>query len=179
LRALLERHDPDSAVRIPATDTQRLTRAIELVYRGGTSWSVRLDGEGRWSRGEERYPSLKIGLDLKRPRHRERLDARVDGFFDAGLVDEVRRLRERGVSRAANAFQAIGYREVLRAIEAGCDPEDVRDDVRRNTRRYAKRQRTWFRGEPEVLWLDAELGREVLVERVVRLWRGSFPGPVD
>jgi tRNA dimethylallyltransferase len=173
LQALLERQDPDSAERIPATDTQRLIRALELIHRGGTSWSKRLDAGGSWSRGPGRYPSLKIGLDMERERHRERLDGRVDAFFEAGLVAEVRRLLERGVPRTANAFKALGYREVLRAIEAGCDPEGVRDEVRRNTRRYAKRQRTWFRREPAVLWLDAELDRETLVERVVSGWLGS------
>ena len=98
------------------------------------------------------------------------LDARVDRFFEAGLVDEVRMLLARGVPRGCNAFKAIGYREVLNAIERGLDPETVRAEVRRSTRRYAKRQRTWFRSEPNVVWLDADTARETLSEQITELW---------
>jgi len=71
----------------------------------------------------------------------------------------------------ANAFKAIGYREVLRAVQRGADPESVRDEVRKHTRRYAKRQRTWFRAEPGVVWLDAAQPTRAIGLRVVELWR--------
>jgi tRNA dimethylallyltransferase len=172
LRRWLRRHDPASERRIPAADVQRLVRAIELVGGGGASWSDRLRDGGTWATGVERYRSLKIGLDMDREQHGARLDARVDGFFEAGLVGEVRTLLQRGIRQEANAFKAIGYREVLRAIDRGEDPEAVRDEVRRNTRRYAKRQRTWFRAEPGVVWLDAATEATALAERIAELWRG-------
>jgi tRNA dimethylallyltransferase len=169
LRRWLARRDADSERRIPAGDVQRLVRAIELAHPGGASWSDRLRREGSWSSGVERYRAVKIGLDIEPERHRALLDARVDRFFEAGLVAEVQGLLERGLPSDANAFKAIGYREVLRAMRLGEDPEGVRDEVRRNTWRYVKRQRTWFRGEPGVTWLAATPGASPAA-RVVELW---------
>ncbi len=167
----LGRRDPDTARRLRPGDMQRLVRAIELACGDGANWSERLQQAGTWSSGQERYRTLKIGLDMARELHHERIDTRVDGFFAAGLVAEVEELLRRGVPREANAFKAIGYREVLRALQVGTDPESVRDEVRRNTRRYAKRQRTWFRAEPGTVWLDAADEPSAIGRRVVDLWR--------
>lgn len=169
LHRMLGRLDPASAERLAPGDTQRIVRAIELASAGST-WSARLRTGGTWASGSDRYPALKIGLDLERDALVRRLDARVDRFFDAGLEAEVRRLLERGVPRSANAFKAIGYREVLAAIDAGRETGDVRDEVKRSTRRYAKRQRTWFRKEPGVVWLDAGLDPRDQAERVIEEW---------
>ena len=171
LHRWLSRADPPSAARLKPRDTQRLVRALELALTGELTWSERLRSEGTWADGRERYDALKIGLDMGRPALATRLDARVDRFFDAGLVDEVRGLLEAGVPREANAFKAIGYREILAAIDRGEDPELQRDAVKRHTRRYAKRQRTWFRSEPAVVWLDAAADRRFLLERAAELWR--------
>lgn len=176
LRGWLRRQDPESEARIPAGDVQRLMRAIEMVRSDGTAWGDRIRETGSWSESEERYRALKIGLDMERERHQARLAARVDRFFDAGLVAEVRALLRQGVPREANAFKAIGYHEVLRAIDQAEEPHDVREKVRRNTRRYARRQRTWFRSEPGVVWLDAALERGELVARIVELWQSRTSG---
>lgn len=162
--------DPVSAARLPPADTQRIVRALELALGGGGTWSRRLSGQGTWSSGRERYGSLKVGLDMDRGLLWERLAARVDGFFAAGLVDEVRSLLADGVPASANAFRAIGYREVLAALLAGKDPEAFRDAVKSSTRRYAKRQRTWFRKEGGIIWLDAAEGPERLAVRVGSRW---------
>jgi tRNA dimethylallyltransferase len=146
-------------------------RAIELARGQGGNWSERLRAEGTWSKRSERYVSLKIGLGMDRGRHRARLDLRVREFFKAGLVREVEGLLQRGIPREANSFKAIGYAEVLRAIQRRCDPERVCEEVQRNTWRYAKRQRTWFRSEPDVLWLDAETPRDDLVREISSRWR--------
>jgi tRNA dimethylallyltransferase len=170
LHRWLGRLDPDSAARLPSGDVQRLARAVEFALLAGGTWSQRLSTEGTWHEGGERYRTLKIGLTMNRQRLYELLDARVDRFFDSGLIDEVRGLLARGVSPEANAFKAIGYREVLAALREGRDAAGVREDVQRSTRRFAKRQMTWFRREPEVVWLDAEAGAEELAERVVESW---------
>jgi tRNA dimethylallyltransferase len=170
LRGWLLRHDPASAARIGEGDVQRLVRAVELS-RAGASWSERLRRSGTWQAPAERYRSLKIGLDLAREELEARLSARVLSFFAAGLVEEVQGLLQSGVPRSANAFKAIGYREVLEALDAGRDPAAVHDEVCRNTRRYAKRQRTWFRSEPDVIWLDASAPVEALAGRAASLWR--------
>jgi len=170
LHRWLSRLDPESARRLAPGDGQRIVRALELALSDDATWSERLRDEGSWAAGVERYDALKIGLDGDRERLARRLDERVDRFFEAGLVEEVRGLLALGVPSRANAFKAIGYREVLAALEQGRDPAEARDEVRRNTRRYAKRQRTWFRKEPGVTWLDAESEPADLARRVAELW---------
>lgn len=162
--------DPVSAARLAPADAQRVIRAIELALAGGRSWSERLEREGTWKRAPERYATLKIGMDLERAELHQRIEARVKRFFERGLVEEVRDLLARCVPPTANAFKAIGYREVLAALIAGRDPLEVRDDVVRATRRYSKRQRTWFRREPGILWLDAAEGPESAASRIAGLW---------
>jgi len=176
LHRLLARLDPESASRLPPGDTQRVVRALELACAPGPTWSQRLRGSGTWSRSGERYAALKLGLDLDRAVHRHRLAHRVDGFFSAGLVDEVERLISGGVPPTANAFKAIGYREVVRARAEGTDPRGERDAIVAATVRLAKRQRTWFRKEPDVSWLDAALSDEILLERVHGAW-AAFASP--
>lgn len=165
--------DPASAARIPPSDTQRIVRAFEVAIATGVPWSETLRRNGTWEAERDIWAALKIGLDLPRDLLARRLDERVGVFFGAGLVDEVRRLLEAGIPPEANAFKAIGYREVLEALRASRDLAAVPDLVRRNTRRYAKRQRTWFRKEPDVVWLGAEERTDVLADRVVALWRGG------
>jgi tRNA dimethylallyltransferase len=166
LRRYLERADPASAQRVPASDVQRTLRAIELARSGGGTWSERLERYGRWSTQAEREVALKVGLDAPREWLNARLDRRVEEFFRHGLVEEVRGLLAAGVPPEANAFKGLGYREVLAALRHGVDPQAVVEDVQRNTRRYAKRQRTWFRHEPGVWWLDADESCEVLAEQI-------------
>jgi tRNA dimethylallyltransferase len=170
LHRLLARCDPESARRLPPRDAQRVVRALEIAFAGGARWSERLREAGSWSSGVERYPSLKVVLDLPREVLAARLDARVDGFFARGLVAEVRDLLASGIPGTANAFKAIGYREVVRALAEGIDPASVVEEVRRATRRYAKRQRTWFRGERDALRLDGSPGVEATVRTILECW---------
>jgi tRNA dimethylallyltransferase len=170
LHRWLGRVDPPSAERLAPADTQRITRALEIALSGETTWSERLRDEGTWSRGTERFESLKIGLDLDTATLDARLGERVERFYEAGLVNEIRELLASGVPREANAFKAIGYREVLKAHEEGRNPFDARDEIARNTRRYSRRQRSWFRNEPGIVWLDAADGLERLAERILEMW---------
>jgi tRNA dimethylallyltransferase len=168
--------DPASAVRIRPADTQRVVRAIELALASDATWSARLASSGTWSAEGERYRALKFGLDLPRAELAERLAARVDAFLEGGLAGEVERLLASGVPETANAFKAIGYREVLEARAAGRDPKSARDAIVVATRRYAKRQRTWFRKEPGIVWLDAGAGLDRLADTVIAAWRAFAAG---
>ncbi len=170
LHRWLARLDPGSSARLERGDAQRIVRALEIAIRG-EPWSRRLAREGTWRAEEERYDTIKFGLDLERDALRRRLAERVDAFFAAGLVDEVRRLTAEGVPPGANAFKAIGYREVLAALAEGRDPRSERDAIVLATARYAKRQRTWFRGEPAITWLDASVPASELARRVADAWR--------
>jgi tRNA dimethylallyltransferase len=157
LHRWLARRDPASALRLGPGDTQ-------------------IAVQGTWARGVERYASCKLGLDLDRRTLHARLDARVDRFFENGLVEEVRALLRSGVHPSANAFKAIGYREAVSAIARGEDPAGVRAEVAAATRRYAKRQRTWFRGEPGVVWLDGARPSADVARDIETAWRAASGG---
>jgi tRNA dimethylallyltransferase len=177
LHRWLARRDPASAARLAPADTQRVVRALELAL-GGPSWSDRLAAAGTWAAGSERYASVKIGLDLGRGSLAQLLDARVARFFEAGLVAEVQGLLRAGLPPTANAFKAIGYREVLRALAGDGDLALALSRAQQATRRYAKRQRTWFRSEPGVLWLDAAAPAESLLDAALRAWREEGGGGI-
>jgi tRNA dimethylallyltransferase len=109
---------------------------------------------GRAPFGAERYEVVKVGLVMPSDLLTLRIDARVEEFFAAGLVEEVRALLESGVPREANALKALGYREVMRHLEGEMDLPAAAALVKANTRRYARRQLTWFRREPAVIWFQ-------------------------
>jgi tRNA dimethylallyltransferase len=176
LHRLLARLDAASAARLGPEDAQRIGRALELALSRGDTWSRSLERDGTWARPGERYRALKFALDLPRTVLAERLAARVDRFFAAGLVREVELLLAAGVPPAANAFKGIGYRDVLRALAAELDPQGTRDAVVVATRQYAKRQRIWFRKEAGLTWLDASSGIEPLSERITSAWN-ALPRP--
>ena len=165
--------DRESAERLPVGDRQRILRALEIAIRGDATWSRMLREAGTWSGGPERFASVKVGLDLDPLVLARRLDRRVERFFEDGLVEEVQSLLRAGIPAEANAFKAIGYRDVLEAILRRSDPQRTIGGVQRNTRRYAKRQRTWFRREPGVVWLDASTSRSALCDEIVRLWQAG------
>ena len=184
LHRVLGRLDPRTAGRIGPRDRQRLVRALEVRIASGRSLAALQ--HGGWE-GPDRWPTLRIGLSLDREALYARLDARVARFFERGLIDEVLwLLGSRGVRPDANALRAIGYREIVRACRRRPDgtwvfegdERPVRDEVARSTRRYAKRQMTWFRREPGVVWMDAEdpeLAGRCL--ETIRRWRRTFPSP--
>jgi tRNA dimethylallyltransferase len=141
-RELAERR-PDAAAAVRPTDAQRIVRALELLDAGHEPPS----GPQLWT-ADTRRPTLLAGLVMDREALRARIDARVDAMVAAGAADEVRAAAAAGAS--ATARKALGFEELLRG--------DV-DAMRRNTRRYAKRQLTWMRKLPGVLLLDVT-GRE-------------------
>jgi tRNA dimethylallyltransferase len=152
LHRLLREVDPDSARRLPPADIQRIVRALELA-RGGVRDAIGKPGE-EWD-GADRFPSVKVGLRRDREELERRIRDRVRGFFEAGLVEETRRLLER-YPPTANAFKALGYREVAAHLRGDSDLDAARESIVHNTVRYAKRQMTWFRKEPGVRWFDIE-----------------------
>jgi len=164
--------DPGTAARLPVADRQRVIRGLEIALTSEASWSVALDLAGTWDREGERYQAVKFLLTMERQLLVERIEQRVDRFFQAGLVKEVRDLLESGVSPRANAFKAIGYREVLETIREGRPAEECVEKVKIHTRQFSKRQRTWFRKEPGMIALDAAEPREKNLDAIVHAWDG-------
>lgn len=155
LHRMLRRVDPATASRLPERDRQRIARALEVFFSARRPLSSFI---GASPFGEDRYDAVKVGLMMRRDELHRRIDARVDGFFAAGLVEEVRGLLAAGCPPSANALKALGYREVLSHLRGECSLEEAVALTRRNTRRYAKRQWTWFRKEPGVTWFEIDPG---------------------
>lgn len=151
LHALLARRDPDAAALIHPNNVRRVVRALEMLETGA-SYARQAE---RFSVRESIFPTVFVGLTCERYALYSRIDARVDAMVDAGLLDEVRGLLEHGLRDALTAQQAIGYKELVPVLESGTDLAAAVDDIKRTTRRYAKRQLTWFRADPRVVWLDS------------------------
>jgi tRNA dimethylallyltransferase len=167
--------DPESAAATHPNNVKRVVRALEIYLCCGKS-KTELDRESRT--GELCYDATVIGLRYTdRALLYERIDRRVDGMLREGLLDEVRTLQEAGLfERSPTAAQAIGYKELLGYLRGECTMDDAVEQLKLATRRYAKRQMTWFRGRQYVRWIDADDGRgqvrplEDIVQDAVRLW---------
>ena len=143
--------DPDAAARLHPADEKRIIRALEVYAETGrTITQHNLDTQ----RIPPRYRPVWIGLDyLDRAVLYRRIDLRVDLMLQAGLLDEIRALLAIGVSPAATAMQAIGYKEFFGALDGSCTLEEAAALCKQRSRNYAKRQLTWFRRNPEIRWL--------------------------
>lgn len=150
LHDLLTRIDPQAAKKIATRDTQKIIRAIEMRLVAGKAIHE-IHGSGR--KGLQGYEVIKIGLMPDRDVLYRRIDARVQGMIASGWIDEVRDLMEGGVPREAKPFQFIGYAELREHVEGHLRLETAVESIQQSTRRYAKRQITWFRKEPGVQWL--------------------------
>jgi tRNA dimethylallyltransferase len=151
LRRILERLDPEAARRIGERDEPKLIRAIEVRLLSGKPLSA-LHREGQ--QPLEGYRTIKIGLMPPRAALYERIHRRAEAMVEAGWIDEVRQLVAAGVPETAKPFQFIGYREWRDYLEGQIGKEEALDRIRQATRRYAKRQITWFRRETGVRWLE-------------------------
>lgn len=143
--------DPESAEAIHPNNAKRVIRALEMAHEG-TSYAAQLSALGSIP---QVVPACMIGLQVDPEVLAERIDLRVDAMREAGLVEEVRRLMERGFGDSLTSKQAIGYKEIVEAIQGSITFDEAFDQVKRATRRYAKRQRTWFRRDGRIHWIDA------------------------
>jgi tRNA dimethylallyltransferase len=151
LHRVLVRFDPSSAARIHPADVQKLVRAVEvllLTRRPLSSWFE----EGR--QPLEGFRVLKLGLDPPRQALYERIDRRCEQMFSGGLIEEVSRVLSLGFPPGSKALEAHGYRQALQVLRSEASPREALESARQNTRRYAKRQWTWFRRDREIVWLQ-------------------------
>ncbi len=155
----LKRLDPETAQKLSPTDWVRILRALEVYYATGKPFS---ELAKRHSFAERRYPCLKIGLTLPREELYQRLDKRVDQMLEAGLLEEVKKLLQMGFSPELKPLRAIGYRHLIAYLRGEMDLEEAVRQMKRDTRRYAKRQLTWFRADPEVIWFRPEEKEKIL-----------------
>jgi tRNA dimethylallyltransferase len=153
LHARLAALDPAAAVRLHPHDRVRLIRAVEVCELSGQPLSVVQAAHGF------REPQIEcrvIGIGMERAALYARLDARCRRMVDQGLVDEVRSLWQRGYGPELSPLRSIGYREIGAYLRGECDLATALADMQRATRQFAKRQLTWFRGDPSVEWVEPD-----------------------
>jgi tRNA dimethylallyltransferase len=160
LHARLALLDPAAATRMEPTNGRRIVRALEVVTLTGSM-------PGALTSYGEHYPTTYLGVD--RPDLAQRIELRVDRMWDAGLVEEVRRLEGEGLREGVTASRALGYAQVLGALDGRWTLEQARTLTVTATRRFARRQRAWFRRDPRVHWLDPE--RDLLEQALSRTRR--------
>ncbi|MGD8267074.1 MAG: tRNA (adenosine(37)-N6)-dimethylallyltransferase MiaA [Desulfobacterales bacterium] len=159
LHAELRRRDPDSAARIHPNDRFRIIRALETLEATGRSLS---DLQRRHGFKEKRFATFKIGLEIDRDALYARINQRVEAMIAEGLVSEVQSLLDRGYHAELKPMQALGYRHIVDHLSGQTTWDETVTLMKRDTRRYAKRQFTWFKSDPEIVWSEPD--------DVARLW---------
>ena len=160
--------DPEAVTRAQQ-NPRRIIRALEVFYETGETITAH---NLRTQAIPPRYSPLWLGLDFD-PRQAlyDRIDLRVNLMLEAGLMNEIKALLASGIPGNCTAMQAIGYKEFVAALEGRCTIEEAADDVRQSSRRYAKRQLTWFRRNKEMNWLTRRdgVGTEEIIEKARQL----------
>jgi len=149
----LRQVDPETAERLHPNDTYRIIRALETIESSGRSISEHHQ-DHRFE--DEPFNALKIGLQMDRTALYDRIDQRVDIMIEAGLVDEVKKLLGQGYSADLKSMQSIGYRQVVDFIEGRLSWDECVRTLKRDTRRFAKRQFTWFGADRQIQWYEPD-----------------------
>ena len=150
LHARLAVLDPAAAAAILPGNGRRIVRALEVIELSGRPFSATLPDY------ESVYPVVLVGIELPRPALDRRIVYRVDQMWQLGLVDEVRRLEQAGLRDGRTASRALGYTQVLRFLAGDWSEEEAAAQTILSTRRFVRRQESWFRRDPRVAWLAAE-----------------------
>ena len=141
--------DPETFARIDQSNARRVVRAIEVIRTSGKPYS---EQRSKWNK---EHSGEWLGLSREREDLPRRINARVDAMFAAGLVEETQELLKRGLDENRTAMQAIGYRQVVEHLRGERDLQTTIDLIKQKTRRFAKRQGTWFRNQLQLRWIEA------------------------
>jgi tRNA dimethylallyltransferase len=166
--------DPASAELIHPNNVRRTIRALEML-ESGHSYADQAAG---FSDRRGVYDTRFIGITMARTALYERIDRRVETMLEDGLLEEVRALLDKGLRDALTAAQAIGYKELVPVLEGSADLETAIAQMKLATRRYAKRQITWFRADPRIAWIDVtEMSPEQVTSTALDLLESGTPSP--
>ncbi|MFE0458361.1 tRNA (adenosine(37)-N6)-dimethylallyltransferase MiaA [Kitasatospora sp. NPDC058965] len=152
LHARLAVADPAAAAAILTSNGRRIVRALEVIELTGRPFTASLPTNTAV------YPAVQLGVALPRPELDERITLRVDRMWQAGLPDEVRALEARGLREGLTASRALGYQQVLAQFAGECSEEEARAETVRATKRFARRQESWFRRDARIHWLERPAG---------------------
>ena len=154
LQEQVRKEDPEYFESVDRSNPQRLMRALELVKATGQRMSAMRRRQTR----QHPFRIVKIGLELPLEQLYQAIELRVDRMITDGLIEEVKGLRE---MRDLNALQTVGYQEVFSYLDGAYDLAEMVQVLKRNSRRYAKRQMTWFRNDPEIKWYRPDRWNEI------------------
>jgi tRNA dimethylallyltransferase len=162
----LKKVDPKASERIHRNDLVRIIRALEVYELTGKTITS-FQEEGIYEPFEMKF--VKVGLTLDRKKLYERIDRRVEKMISKGFLKEVEKLKKKGYSSELKAFKTVGYQELFSYLEGEIDFLSAVEKMKQNTRRYAKRQLTWFKKDKEIKWLNAE--KKDLIELILKYFR--------
>lgn len=167
LHAMLAQVDEKAALEIHANNVKRVIRALEFYHQTGQKISEHNEEERK---KESAYNSAYFVLNDERSHLYDRINRRVDLMFEAGLVEEVRALKNRGYTRDMVSMQGLGYKEIFACLDGECTLEEAKEIIKRDTRHFAKRQITWFKRERDVIWIEKQAygyKEEKILERML------------
>ncbi|MCI0706498.1 MAG: tRNA (adenosine(37)-N6)-dimethylallyltransferase MiaA [Ignavibacteriae bacterium] len=161
--------DPETAARMDATKPRRIVRALEVYYATGMPLSKFHAEQAQNSI----FEFIQFGLEWDRKELYQRINERVDRMVEQGLLDEVRALLNKGYSRSLNALNTVGYKEMFDYLEGKATLEESVELMKRNTRRFAKRQLTWFRADKRIRWVkcDGRTDFSLLATRIINSFK--------
>ncbi len=166
LHQRLKRLDPVAGRRIEPENVRRAVRALEVMELTGKRFS---EFRATWDKYESIYPLTIAGLTLPREELHRRIDGRVDHLIASGLVDEVKRLVVAGLRESLTSRQALGYAQLLDHLDGKISLEESILEIKRRTRRFARRQLSWFKADPRVRWFESDRvgAKEFLVQALI------------
>ena len=159
----LEELDPAAALAIDRANTRRIIRALEVIEITGQPFTANLPRED-----SSRYPdAIQFGLVMDREHLRDRIDLRVDRMWEAGFVAEVDHLIEKGIRDGATAQRALGYAQLIAMRDGTMSEEEAKEDTKRASRQYARRQETWFSRDARIQWVAQHQPRlETILQKI-------------
>ena len=165
LHARLTGLDPAAAAAILSSNGRRIVRALEVIELTGRPFTASMPTY------KQVRPAVHVGLTLPRPELDQRIAARVDRMWQAGFETEVKDLVQLGLRDGKTASRALGYQQMLRHLDGELTLDQARDETVKATRRFARRQESWFRRDPRIRWLDASQPPDTLLAEALRLTR--------
>ncbi|MDU4698508.1 MAG: tRNA (adenosine(37)-N6)-dimethylallyltransferase MiaA [Paenibacillus sp.] len=177
LHAKLAELDPKSAARLHPNDVRRVIRALEIVHLTGETLSSQLERQQKQSP----YELCLIGLTMDRQMLYNRIERRIDEMLRLGLVEEVRGLLRKGYRRDAISMQGLGYKEIVEHLIDGVPLDVAVEKLKRDTRRFAKRQLSWFRHMKDIAWIDVGDGENFsgILAEAHAIIAGKFPADLE
>lgn len=157
LKAQLKELDPIYAAKVDLFNPQRVIRALEVCLSSGKPYSAFLNK----NKAARPFKTIMLGMEAPRNIVYQRINTRVDTMMAEGLLNEVKGLIEH---KHLNALQTVGYKELFRYLDGDCSLDDAVDEIKKNTRRFAKRQGTWFRRTQDIVWVDYDLPCNAIIE---------------